>query len=264
MPLIIKIAKKNNFVVKPNKRTSHEGEIPNVGGLNIFISFFLTTFLFCFTLFSELQFILLGVFIILIIGFVDDLIDLKVSWKLAGEFLSAFFLIVFAGIRITHLHHFLGIDVLPELTIGAFSVPVYSYLLSFFVFIVLINALNLIDGVDGLASGLGIIYCLFFGVYFMLIGNNNLSITSFAMVGSLTVFFIYNVFSKKNKIFMGDSGSLLLGYMITLYVFEFCERNAYHQVEPRYLIPAAPAFAACTDRNDFSLTAQPTGAIVPY
>jgi len=236
MPMVINIAKKRNFVVKPNKRTSHEGIIPNVGGINIFISFFLTVFLFSYGIINQLQFIVIGVFIILIVGFVDDLIDIKASWKLFGELVSAFFLIVVADIRLSHLHGFMGIEELSLFT---------SYTLSFFVFVVIINALNLIDGVDGLASGLGVLYSIFFAVYFKMTGRIDLSISAFTMVGSLTVFFIYNVFGGKRKIFMGDSGSLLLGYMTTLFVFEFCEMNAYHRVSNDFYMPAAPSVAIC-------------------
>jgi UDP-N-acetylmuramyl pentapeptide phosphotransferase/UDP-N-acetylglucosamine-1-phosphate transferase len=183
-----------------------------------------------------LQFTIVGVFIILIIGFVDDLIDIKPSWKLLGELVAAFFLIVVSDVRLSHLHGFLGIN---EISIG------WSYLLSFFVFVVIINALNLIDGVDGLASGLGILYCLFFAIYFELTANVNLAISGFAMSGSLFVFLLYNVFGGKRKIFMGDSGSLLLGYMITLYVFEFCEMNAYKSIPEQFQMSAAPAVAIC-------------------
>lgn len=237
MPLVINIAKSRDFVVKPNHRTSHVGSIPNIGGIDIFISFLFTVFLFSYDIISQLQFSIIGVFIILIVGFVDDLIEIKAYWKLFGELTAAFFLIVLADIRLTSLHGFLGIYELPM---------VFSYLLSFFVFIAIINALNLIDGVDGLASGLGILYSLFFAIYFFLTGVNvYLSISAFAMVGSLLVFFLYNVFGRKSKIFMGDSGSLLLGYMLTLYVFEFCEMNALHRVPQEFYMSAAPAVAVC-------------------
>lgn len=236
MPTVIDIAKKRKFVVKPNKRTSHVGAIPNIGGINIFISFLLTVFLFSYVIISQLQFIIIGVFVILIVGFVDDLIDIKASWKLFGELVSAFFLIVVADIRLSNLHGFLGIT---EISLIA------SYLISFFVFIVIINALNLIDGIDGLASGLGILYCVFFAVYFSYTNKIDLAISSFAMVGSLSVFFIYNVFGGKSKIFMGDSGSLLLGYMITLYVFEFCQMNTQYITPESFSMSAAPSVAIC-------------------
>ncbi len=234
MPVVIEIAKNYNFVVSPNKRTSHKGEVPNVGGINIFISFLLTVFLFSYSVLPSVQFVLMGLFIILIIGFIDDLINIKVSSKLIGEFLSGFFLIVIADIRLSNLHGFFGI----------YEIPLFlSYALSFFVFIVIVNAMNLIDGIDGLASGLGIIYSLFFAIYFQLTNHPDLSITAYAMVGSLAVFFIYNVFSNKNKIFMGDSGSLLLGYLFNVFVFSFCEMNASGDVPEVYRMQAAPAVA---------------------
>jgi len=236
MPLVFNIAKKRDFVVKPNKRTSHEGIIPNIGGINIFISFLLTVFFFSYSIFSELQFTIIGIFIILIVGFVDDLLIISPIWKLLGELASGYFLIVLSDVRLSNLHGFLG---LTELPLGS------SYLLSFFVFIVIINALNLVDGIDGLASGLGILYCLFFAIYFKLTSNLNLAISAYAMVGSLVVFFLYNVFGRKWKIFMGDSGSLLLGYMIALYVFEFCELNAHKSVPKLLHMSAAPSVAIC-------------------
>lgn len=241
MPLVIDIAKKRNFVVKPNKRTSHEGVIPNIGGINIFISFLLTVFLFSFEIIDQLQFILIGLFFILIVGFVDDLIDIKAHWKLTGELVAAFFLIVVSPdeIRLTNLHGFMGIYHLSIIS---------SYLLSFFVFVAIINSLNLIDGIDGLASGLGILYSLFFAIYFSNTGSLYYALSAYTMVGSLGVFFIYNVFGKKNKIFMGDSGALLLGYMITLYVFKFCEMNAYpkqYMLSEIFQMKAAPAVAIC-------------------
>ena len=234
MPVVIEIAKKYNFVVSPNKRTSHRGEIPNVGGINIFVSFLVTVFLFSFEVFSTVQFTLLGLFVILLVGIIDDLINIKVSSKLFGELLAGFFLIVIADIRLSSLHGFLGVYEIPLMV---------SYFLSFFVFIVIVNAMNLIDGIDGLASGLGILYSLFFAIYFQLTNHPDLSITAYAMVGSLIVFFLYNVFSNKKKIFMGDSGSLLLGYIFNVFIFSFCELNAAGDMPEKYQMIAAPAVA---------------------
>lgn len=232
--MVIRIAKEHDFVVKPNKRTTHVGEIPNIGGINIFISFLLTVFIFNFGIVSQLHYIIFAVIIIILVGFVDDLIDIKAKWKLFGELTAGVFLIVFADIRLTNLHGFMGITEIPDTA---------SYLLSFFVYIVIINSINLIDGIDGLASGLGILYSIFFGLFFSFSNHPNLAITAFAMTGSLGVFFIYNVFGRKSKIFMGDSGSLLLGFIVTLFVFVFCEMNAYTQL-PSYLKSnAAPAIA---------------------
>lgn len=218
MPVVIKIAKVRHFVVKPNKRMSHKGEVPNIGGIDIFMSFILAYLLFEYDQLQNSQYIFIGVFLILMTGFVDDLLVITPSWKMFGELLAGSFLILISNVRLTSLHGFCNIYDIPL---------VASILLSFFVFIVIVNSLNLIDGVDGLASGLGIIYSLFFALYFQQIGEIHLSILAYCLIGSLAVFFIYNVFGRsKRKIFMGDSGSLLLGYMMTLFVFRFCEINA--------------------------------------
>ncbi len=226
MPLVLRIAKKYKWVVVPNKRTSHKGAIPFVGGLNIFFSFITAVLILMSGLLNnEFHFSMLGVFIMLMIGFIDDLLDVRASRKLLGEIVAGFCLIILADIRIKSLHGFLGVY---EINI------MVSYLLSLFVYIGLINAINLIDGIDGLASGLGIVYFLFFAVYFQLTNNIGLSIVAYILVGSLGTFFYHNVFSKKKKLFMGDSGSLLLGYMIILFIYRFSEINANNLVEPQY------------------------------
>lgn len=236
MPIVLRIAKTKGFVVRPNKRMSHTGEVPNIGGLDIYFSVMLSYLLFDYSQLTNNQFFLIGVGAIMAIGFIDDVLVLTPLAKLLGETLAGIALIGFGNLRLTHMHGIFGIE-----EIGV--VP--SYLLSLFVLIAIINAINLIDGVDGLASGLGILYCLFFAVYFGLVGSTSWSILAICMIGSLAVFFIYNVFGKREKIFMGDSGSLLLGYLLTAFVFRFCEQNACHVVPEVYHMSAAPAVAIC-------------------
>lgn len=234
MPVVIRIAKVKGFVVRPNKRMSHEGEVPNIGGLNICFSFMLSFLLFYSTNLNH--FFLIGLFSIMVIGFIDDVLVLKPTAKLFGEALAGITLIGFADLRITHLHGLFGIGEIGILP---------SYILSLVILLGIINAINLIDGVDGLASGLGILYCLFFALYFRMAGETVWASIGICMIGVLAVFFIYNVFGRKEKIFMGDSGSLLLGYLLTAFVFRFCEINAYHQVPEALHMSAAPAVACC-------------------
>lgn len=236
MPVVIRIAKAKGFVVRPNKRMSHTGEVPNIGGLNIYFSVMLSYLLFDFSQVANNQFFLIGVAAIMIIGFVDDVLVLTPLSKLLGEVFAGIALIGFGNLRLTHLHGIFGIE-----QIGL--IP--SYIISLFVLIAIINAINLIDGIDGLASGLGILYCLFFAVYFHLVGSTSWSILAICMIGALAVFFIFNVFGKSGKIFMGDSGSLLLGYLLTAFIFRFCEQNAHHVIPEIYHMNAAPAVAIC-------------------
>ena len=234
MPVVVRIAKAKGFVVRPNKRMSHEGAVPNIGGLNICFSFMLTYLIF--NPVENNHFFMIGLFAIMVIGFIDDILVLRPMAKLLGETLAGIALIGFADLRITHLHGIFGIE-----QIGI--VP--SYLISMFILLAIINAINLIDGVDGLASGLGILYCLFFAFYFGLSGETEWSYIAISMIGVLIVFFIYNVFGKREKIFMGDSGSLLLGYLLTAFVFHFCEINAYHTIPAAMQMSAAPIVAIC-------------------
>ena len=236
MPVVVRIAKAKGLVVRPNKRMSHTGEVPNIGGLNICFSFILTYLLFEYDQLSQSQFFLIGLFAIMAVGFIDDVLVLTPLTKLFGETLAGIALVGFADLRITHLHGIFGIE---QISI----IP--SYAISLFILIAIINAVNLIDGIDGLASGLGILYCLFFAVYFGLAGETSWSILGICMIGALAVFFIYNVFGLREKLFMGDSGSLLLGYLLTAFVFRFCEINAYHEVPEWLHMNAAPAVAIC-------------------
>lgn len=268
MPTVLKISIKKNMVVKPNKRSSHKGLIPNVGGTNIFTTFFISFLIFAvppilFSSFTSVnkvnansQMALAGFFCIFAVGFVDDLIDISAKKKFLGELIAAFIIVVMADIRLTNFHGLLFIsDVTPDFIW-------LSYLVSAFLFVLLTNSINLIDGVDGLATSIGILISLFFGIFFQnastyeyINGNidvsrqlTNLSIMAYSLIGSLAIFFIYNVFGGKRKIFMGDSGSLMLGAVIYVFVITFCQYNvniAQAEANNPLYIYASPAVAAC-------------------
>lgn len=236
MPYVLQMAKKKELIVKPNKRTAHEGGVPNIGGINIFSSFIISYLLFSVGEIDRV--ILAGMYFILLVGFLDDMIELSPLKKLFGELIAGFLLIVIADIRLTSLHGFLGFEYIPD---------IISYPLSFFVYLLVINGLNLIDGVDGLASGLGIMICMFFGIYFQLNDMADLAMMAYSFVGALLIFFIYNVFGNHSKIFMGDSGALVLGYTIYLLIVAFCELNAYDmgRVDAVLIMKSAPVVVIC-------------------
>ncbi len=233
MPYVLKISKKKEMVVRPNHRTAHNGDIPNVGGICT-ASAFLITFLISnlFYNFSISAYLFLaGLYIIFLVGFFDDILDFTPMQKINGELISAFILIVLADVRLTNLYGIFGIY---ELT-GVWG-NIFSYGLSFFVFLLILNAINLIDGVDGLATGIGIEACLCLAIFFQLRGFMPEAIIAYLLIGSLAIFFIYNVFGNNSKIFMGDSGSLLLGYVIYTLICRFCEEAQTF---------AAPAISIC-------------------
>jgi UDP-GlcNAc:undecaprenyl-phosphate/decaprenyl-phosphate GlcNAc-1-phosphate transferase len=164
------------------------------------------------------------------VGLKDDILNISAYKKIAAQIITAIILIFLAKIRFTNLHGFLGID-----AIGV--IP--GILLTAFMMIVLINAYNLIDGIDGLAAGLSIFAATIFGVWFFISGHFEYAVLSFSLVGALIGFFRYNVYGEKNKIFMGDTGSLILGTVLSIIVIKFNELNV-DQTAP-FAIASAPA-----------------------
>ncbi len=164
------------------------------------------------------------------IGLKDDLMDISARKKLMVQIFAAVILITLGNVRFTNLHGVLGAN---EIGFGV------SLVLSIFAMVVIINAFNLIDGIDGLASGLAILAAGAFGSWFYIAGHPQFAILSFALVGSLVGFFIYNVFGHRNKLFMGDTGSLIIGLVISALVVKFNEFNIDKTVP--YAISAAPA-----------------------
>jgi UDP-N-acetylmuramyl pentapeptide phosphotransferase/UDP-N-acetylglucosamine-1-phosphate transferase len=132
--------------------------------------------------------------------------------------------------RFTNFHGIFGIH-----EIGY----VWSVLFTVFVIIVITNGFNLIDGIDGLASGITGLCTLALGVWFFLTENYEYVVLSASILGALIAFFRFNVFGKDKKIFMGDTGSMILGLLISILVIRFNEMN----ISPdfKYAIDAAPA-----------------------
>jgi len=233
IPVVIRIAHLKNLVDEPNSRTSHKKAVPTLGGVGIFIGFAIASlFLASYYFVPEFNSLLLGMLILFFLGIKDDILDLPAKKKLIGQILVAFLLTYFGDVRITSFEGILGI----------YDIPYWpSILTSMFVYIALINAVNLIDGIDGLASGFGILASTFFGVDFYILGHFAWAMLCFAMAGSLFAFLLYNVFGNINKIFMGDTGSLLLGLFITTATLKFINVNLA-SVGP-FSIDFAPALA---------------------
>jgi UDP-N-acetylmuramyl pentapeptide phosphotransferase/UDP-N-acetylglucosamine-1-phosphate transferase len=235
IPKVVKVAVKKDLVAKPNHRTSHTGRIPNVGGISIFISFILAFLIASdFRLDNKMQFLVFTVLVLFFVGLYDDIMIISARRKLWGELAGIAGMIVLGNIRLTNLHGFFGVHELTYLS---------STLLTFFVTVVIINAINLIDGIDGLASGVGMIVSLFFGIYFHLTGDRQLSMVAFCLLGALVPFFIYNVFAKRSKIFMGDAGALVLGVILSALTISFNESNIL--VTAPYHVINAPMVSIC-------------------
>ena len=231
IPQIVSLAHAKNLFDTPNSRKAATRIVPTLGGVAIFIGLTLGI-----TLggdgfpFYDLKFIFASLLITFFAGIKDDLVGISPNSKLLALIFSIFVIAFFANLRFTHLYGLFGIN-----QIG--FIP--STILTFFVGIVIINSMNLIDGIDGLASSIAVQVSTILGIWFSLIGLPEYALISFSLAGSCLAFFIFNVFGNKHKIFMGDTGSLLIGTMLFVLAAKFNEFNALHTGD--FVIKSVPA-----------------------
>ncbi|MDR2037497.1 MAG: undecaprenyl/decaprenyl-phosphate alpha-N-acetylglucosaminyl 1-phosphate transferase [Bacteroidales bacterium] len=217
IPSIVSVARAKKLFDEPSRRKSHIQQIPTLGGVAIFAGITISAGSFIsYSLVPSLQYILVACIIIFFIGIKDDILAIAPGKKLLGQIAAALVLIIPGDVYFSSLHGFLGICHISTFT---------SLFLTTFVIIVIINSFNLIDGVDGLAASVGMVTTSFFGIWFFVSGNIEYSLLSAAVFGTLLAFFRFNVFGKKNKVFMGDTGSLLIGLLMSVQVILFNEKN---------------------------------------
>ncbi|MEQ8910549.1 MAG: MraY family glycosyltransferase [Vicingaceae bacterium] len=204
-PSFIKVAELKNLFDEPGEaRKLHKHRVPSMGGIMIFAGT-LFSFLICYP--SEdigyIKYLIPSIIVMFFIGIKDDIIGTAAVKKLIGHLLVAFIMVLMADIKITSLYGIFEVRDLPDWA---------SISLSIFTFVVIINAFNIIDGVDGLAGGVGCIASIAFGVWFLLVGSTVDAIIAFSLAGALLGFLRFNFYPA--NIFMGDSGSLIVGLII--------------------------------------------------
>ena len=222
IPIIVQIAKVKSLTSAPNHRTSHSDDIPTLGGLALFATILVVSlstinitgfsFLKESTTMPALPSIIAGVTILFFVGMKDDLLGLHWKKKLIGQVIAMLLICIIGDQRISNLQGFMGVQEISYLV---------SVLLTVFIGVAIINAFNLIDGIDGLASGIAIIASFAFGLNFFLAGEKEYAILCAIIIGTLIPFFYYNVWGTKNKLFMGDTGSLILGFLMTALAIRF-------------------------------------------
>ena len=215
IPSIIKIAEIKHLFDEPDERKLHKTKVPTLGGLAVFAGMiFSMTFWSTQKEIVELQYILSAIIILFFIGMKDDLFNLVAYKKLLGQLAAAVILVHWAGIRVTS---FFGIFGIHELSL------VQSYVFSIFTMVVITNSFNLIDGIDCLAGSVGILAASIFGAWYFSAGQTQYVVLSASLVGSLLAFLHYN--RTPAKIFMGDTGSLMVGIVLSILAIKFIEMN---------------------------------------
>lgn len=232
IPSIINIARVKKLVDLPDDRRSHKIATPSLGGIGIFAGLLFSIILWTpFSLFGDLQYFLCSAIIIFLIGAKDDILPTEPWKKLLGQLLAAVILVFKANVKITSMYGIFGFYELPAWL---------SIIFSLFIILVIINAFNLIDGVNGLAGSIGTLITVTLGMWFFMVDRVELSLVAFSLTGALIAFLKYNF--TPARIFMGDTGSLLIGLVCAVLVLKFIE---FHREAPAssYALLSAPAIA---------------------
>lgn len=212
IPRIIGVVEYKKLLDEPNNRSSHKKITPTLGGVAFYFTLILTFFFL--NPYDELDIIiqvLPGLTILFIFGLKDDLVVLSPLAKLIAQVVAVAFVLSNSEILITNLNGFLGI----------YEIPIYlSYIITGFIMITIINAYNLIDGIDGLAASIGIVISLIYGLIFIYLDYDFFVLLCLSVIAMLIAFLRYNL-SKSQKIFMGDTGSLIIGFIISVFTINF-------------------------------------------
>jgi UDP-N-acetylmuramyl pentapeptide phosphotransferase/UDP-N-acetylglucosamine-1-phosphate transferase len=233
IPVIIRVARERRIYDRPNERSSHDEPTPSLGGIGIFAGTICAVVLWTpLDAFGVLQYVLAAFVLIFLIGVLDDLIPLSPTRKVTGQLLVAIILAYKSDVLITSLYGVFGIREIPELA---------SFVLSVVIIIAIINSFNLIDGINGLAGSIGLLACLSWGAWFLAIRSPALAVVAFSLAGAVTAFLKYNF--TPARIFMGDTGSLLIGTVCAILAINFIEMNHLISIKPAYTFNAAPAIA---------------------
>lgn len=213
IPSIVKIARKRGLYGIRREKGPDTGKIPVLGGMAIFAALIISLNLYSDAAeFPALPFLTTGTVVLFFIGLKDDILTIAPWWKLSAQLLVALVVSGPGGIRIMDPGQFIGLGTSGE---------VVEISLTVLFIIILINAYNLIDGIDGLAAAIGILGSLVFGVVFYRAGLQEWFLAALIYCGSLAGFARYNLMGRKNKIYLGDSGSLFLGFILAVMAVRF-------------------------------------------
>lgn len=236
IPKIIRLVEYKNLMDNPDKRSSHSYVTPTLGGVSFFYTLVLALFFLKFWAENdEPIYIVPGLTILFIIGLKDDLVVLSPFTKLAAQLISVLFILSNESFTIYSLNGFLGI----------YDIPIYIYyIIGPFIMLTIVNAYNLIDGIDGLAGIVGIIILIIYATIFYMTKEYFFLLLCLALNGSLIAFLKFNISdSKEEKIFMGDTGSLIVGFVISLLTIRFLALSPEKLSDLPFLLENIPLIA---------------------
>ncbi len=216
IPLVIHVVTKRNILDEGGGRKIHKGSIPRFGGVAVFIGFISSLPIWLsISAIVSLKFIFVGILLIVFVGLRDDLLPISPLIKLIGQLVAGGIVTYFGGVKITSLHGLFGVYEIN---------PLVSFVVTVFTIIVITNAFNLVDGVNGVAGNIAILSFTFFGIFFFATNSINLALMSVCMIGALIGFLKFNY--TPARIFLGDTGSLFIGFVLAVATIKFIEINS--------------------------------------
>jgi UDP-GlcNAc:undecaprenyl-phosphate GlcNAc-1-phosphate transferase len=237
IPTIIRISRRKNLMDEPGARSSHLKKIPNLGGIAVFFSLGVCAPIFAYELFDRYKFLFASFIILYFVGIMDDIMVLRAYKKLVAQILVSTLMVVGSDVRIRNLFGVFGV----------YEINYYvSVVFSVMTFIILINAFNLIDGIDGLAGSYTIVTSALFGISFFRLGEHNdpLVVLCAIIIAASLGFLFYNLSEKRStKIFMGDTGSMILGFLLAFTCMSFIDIFIAKKDDVFYHLQAAPVIA---------------------
>ena len=257
IPKILLIAFRKNLFDEINERKIHQGRVPRLGGIAFVPAIiFSLAFVIGLSLLPQtadfmpemqhsqeraLSFGICGLMMLYLVGVADDLIGVLYRAKFIAQIIVACFLVL-GGVWINDLHGFCGVEHWPDLC---------GSMLTILVCVFFVNAINLIDGIDGLASGLSSVALIFYVIVFAMSGDIYNAMVAFATLAALLQFFYYNVFGstkKRKKIFMGDTGALCIGFILTYLSVIIARKQSFIFIDANPIVCAfAPMLVPCLD-----------------
>lgn len=215
-PIVISVLRKAKIGDTPGGRKIHKKFTPSMGGIAFMLATYVALAIWGWQYpLPDIRYLLGAIALMFFVGFRDDMVELNPKHKILGQLISVVLVVVVSDIRIKEFHGFLGIEELPL---------VVSYVFSSFVLLALTNAFNLVDGLDGLAGTIAIISLSLLSAWFYVQGLESYALLSFTLLGGILSFMVFNWHPA--KIFMGDTGSLALGFSIGSLILAFMEYNS--------------------------------------
>lgn len=211
IPKIIRVSYRKQLMDVPGSRSSHVKKVPRLGGVAIYFAIMVVTSIFSPEMLFKVIFFTSALVLLFFIGLMDDLLVVAPRKKFFAQIVSALAIVIGSDVRIESFFGLFGIFEIPYLL---------SVFVTCFIIVLIINSYNLIDGIDGLASGVGILISMSFVFIFFRLYDYSMGFLAIAILGSLLAFLYFNL-STQYKIFMGDTGSMVVGFLIAFMSIKF-------------------------------------------